>query len=45
MESIIWAALGMGYSLIALAIETYKHKNDRPFKGQNKHTQRNYDYD
>ena len=43
MESIMWAVLGMAYSLIAFALSTYKYNRDKPFNGKSRNTEVNYD--
>lgn len=43
MESIMWAVLGMAYSLIAAALSTYKYNRGRPFNGKSRSTEVDYD--
>ncbi|MFY8299077.1 hypothetical protein AAEU28_09935 [Pseudoalteromonas sp. SS15] len=43
MESMMWAVLGMAYSLIAAALSTYKYNRGKPFYSKSKNTEVNYD--
>jgi len=43
MESMMWAVLGMAYSLIAAALSTYKYNRGRPFNGKSRSTDVDYD--
>ncbi|GMM84124.1 hypothetical protein ABMY35_15755 [Pseudoalteromonas sp. BZB3] len=43
MESIMWAVLGMAYSLIAFALSSYKYNRGKPFNGKSRNTEVNYD--
>ena len=43
MESIMWAVLGMAYSLIAFALSSYKYNRGKPFNGKSRITEVNYD--
>lgn len=43
MESMMWAVLGMAYSLIAFALSTYKYNRGKPFNGKSSNTEVNYD--
>ena len=43
MESMMWAVLGMAYSLIAFVLSSYKYNRSKSFNGKSRNIEVNYD--